>query len=63
MMRFFCDKKWRTLFALVIFEQLESLKAGSTGDELVREFGLVGLLVTTVLVVDLVVGVSRVVCG
>ena len=46
-----------TLLALVVLEGLEAGKGGSTGNELVREAGLVvGLLIVRV---DLLVGVVR----
>ncbi len=48
----------RTLLALAVFEQLHALESGSTAEDLVREFGLVvGVLVPSILLIDLVMGV------
>ena len=52
----------RTFFALMIFIQLEAFEACSTGDELVRELGLVvGVIVSTALLVDFLMSVLSVV--
>ncbi len=48
----------RTLLALAVFEQLHALESGSTAEDLVRQFGLVvGVLVPSILLIDLVMGV------
>ena len=49
-----------TLFALVVLVELEALKGGTAGYELMRELGfIIWVVVATALSVDLVVSVFR----
>ena len=51
-----------TLFALVILVELEALEGSTTSDEFMGELGLVvWVVVAPILVVDLVVGLLRVI--
>lgn len=48
----------RTLVTLAVLEKLHALESSGTADELVGEFGLVvGVLVSSILLVDLIVGI------
>ena len=52
-----------TLFTLVIFEKLHALEGSRASNKLVRELGLVRLVIATVFLIDLFVCVCRLACG
>lgn len=52
----------RTLFALVVFEELHALERGGARNELMGQFAFIlGLVVTSIVIVDLLMVVLSVV--